>query len=36
VLGDHVREVVEERFGVRLVYEIEFVGDWGDVPGGAA
>jgi UDP-N-acetylmuramate dehydrogenase len=28
-LGDHVRRVVAERFGVELVYEIEFVGDWG-------
>jgi UDP-N-acetylmuramate dehydrogenase len=30
-LGDHVRGVVEERFGIRLTYEIEFVGEW-DVP----
>lgn len=30
-LGDLVRIAVEERFGVRLEYEIEFVGDWGDV-----
>ena len=28
-LGDHVRTVVAERFGVTLGYEIEFVGDWG-------
>ena len=28
-LGDHVRAVVAERFGVALRYEIEFVGDWG-------
>lgn len=27
-LGNHVRTVVEERFGVVLEYEIEFVGDW--------
>lgn len=27
-LGDHVRRVVAERFGVELTYEIEFVGDW--------
>jgi len=27
-VGDHVRRTVEELFGVRLVYEIEFVGDW--------
>lgn len=27
-LGDHVRAVVEERFDVRLEYEIEFVGEW--------
>ena len=27
-LGDLVRRQVEERFGVRLTYEIEFVGDW--------
>ena len=27
-LGDHVRSVVAERFGVELRYEIEFVGDW--------
>jgi len=32
-LGDHVRAVVAERFGVDLRYEIEFVGDWA---GGAA
>jgi UDP-N-acetylmuramate dehydrogenase len=32
-LGDHVRRVVAERFGVELRYEIEFVGDW---PGAAA
>lgn len=29
-LGDHVRSVVADRFGVELSYEIEFVGDWGD------
>jgi UDP-N-acetylmuramate dehydrogenase len=33
VLGDHVRAVVAERFGVELEYEIEFVGDW---PGASA
>jgi UDP-N-acetylmuramate dehydrogenase len=27
-LGDLVRNVVAERFGVTLEYEIEFVGDW--------
>ncbi|MCA1571398.1 MAG: UDP-N-acetylmuramate dehydrogenase [Chloroflexi bacterium] len=27
-VGDHVRSVVAERFGVELQYEIEFVGDW--------
>ncbi|HEY7464478.1 MAG TPA: UDP-N-acetylmuramate dehydrogenase [Candidatus Limnocylindria bacterium] len=27
-LGDAVRATVEERFDVRLEYEIEFVGDW--------
>jgi UDP-N-acetylmuramate dehydrogenase len=27
-LGDAVRATVEERFDVRLTYEIEFVGDW--------
>jgi UDP-N-acetylmuramate dehydrogenase len=27
-LGDHVRASVADRFGVQLVYEIEFVGDW--------
>jgi UDP-N-acetylmuramate dehydrogenase len=27
-LGDHVRRVVADRFGVELRYEIEFVGDW--------
>lgn len=32
-LGDHVRAAVAERFDVRLEYEIEFVGDWGE-PGG--
>jgi UDP-N-acetylmuramate dehydrogenase len=29
-LADLVRQRVEERFGVRLTYEIEFVGDWDD------
>lgn len=28
-LADHVRAVVAERFGVELIPEIEFVGDWG-------
>jgi UDP-N-acetylmuramate dehydrogenase len=32
-VGDHVRRVVAEHFGVELQYEIEFVGDW---PEGAA
>ena len=27
-VGDHVRRVVAEHFGVELRYEIEFVGDW--------
>lgn len=27
-VGDHVRGVVAEQFGVELGYEIEFVGDW--------
>ena len=27
-LGEHVRSVVAERFGVELQYEIQFVGDW--------
>lgn len=27
-LGDQVRAAVRDRFGVELVYEIEFVGDW--------
>jgi len=27
-LGDHVRETVAARFGVTLLYEIEFVGAW--------
>jgi UDP-N-acetylmuramate dehydrogenase len=27
-LGDLVRRTVEERFGVHLAYEIEFVGEW--------
>jgi UDP-N-acetylmuramate dehydrogenase len=34
-LGDHVRGVVADRFGVSLAYEIEFVGDWA-AAGGAA
>jgi len=29
-LGDHVRSVVADRFGVDLQYEIEFVGEWDD------
>ena len=28
-VGDHVRGVVSERFGIELRYEIEFVGEWG-------
>jgi UDP-N-acetylmuramate dehydrogenase len=27
-LGDHVRAVVAEQFGVELRYEIEFIGEW--------
>jgi UDP-N-acetylmuramate dehydrogenase len=34
-LGDVVRATVAERFGVRLEYEIEFVGDW-DASGAAS
>ena len=30
-LGDEVRDEVERRFGVRLVTEVEFLGDW-DLP----
>jgi UDP-N-acetylmuramate dehydrogenase len=33
-LGDAVRATVEERFDVRLDYEIEFVGDWPGEPEG--
>lgn len=29
-VGDHVRSVVADLFGVELTYEIEFVGDWTD------
>lgn len=32
-LADHVRGIVAERFGVELIPEIEFVGDWGEEPG---
>ena len=31
-VGDHVRGIVAERFGVELQYEIEFVGDWPGAP----
>jgi UDP-N-acetylmuramate dehydrogenase len=34
-LGDHVRSVVADRFGVELQYEIEFVGEWDDDGGWA-
>lgn len=34
-VGDHVRAVVTERFGVELAYEIEFVGEWGSEAGWA-
>jgi len=36
-LGNHVRSVVAQRFGVTLEYEIEFVGDWpvAELPGEA-
>lgn len=34
-LGDLVRATVQERFGVQLTYEIEFVGDW-EAPEGAS
>ncbi len=27
-VGEHVRAVVADRFGIELRYEIEFVGDW--------
>ena len=33
-LGDHVRETVAARFGVTLIYEIEFVGAWNAEDGG--
>lgn len=32
-LGDQVRAVVGERFGIDLAYEIEFVGEWGAAGG---
>ena len=28
-VGEHVRATVLDRYGIRLAYEIEFVGDWG-------
>jgi UDP-N-acetylmuramate dehydrogenase len=31
-LGDHVRAAVEAAHGIRLEYEIEFLGDWGGWP----
>ena len=31
-LGDHVRDVVAERHGVDLAFEIEFLGDWDGWP----
>jgi UDP-N-acetylmuramate dehydrogenase len=31
-LGELVRATVLDRFGVELAYEIEFVGDWAEVP----
>lgn len=31
-VGDHVRAVVADRFGVELAYEIEFVGEWPSWP----
>ena len=34
-LGDLVRDAVERQFGVRLVHEVVFLGDWGDWPAGA-
>jgi UDP-N-acetylmuramate dehydrogenase len=33
-LGDLVRDTVERQFGVRLVHEVAFIGDWADWPGG--
>ncbi|HEX7346920.1 MAG TPA: UDP-N-acetylmuramate dehydrogenase [Candidatus Limnocylindrales bacterium] len=27
-VGDHVRDVVAKQTGIKLVYEVEFVGDW--------
>jgi UDP-N-acetylmuramate dehydrogenase len=33
-VGDHVRALVADRFGVELAYEIEFVGDWRNGAGG--
>jgi UDP-N-acetylmuramate dehydrogenase len=35
-LGDHVRAVVEARFGIRLEYEIAFVGAWPGPDGSGA
>jgi UDP-N-acetylmuramate dehydrogenase len=29
-VGDHMRAVVADRFGIELAYEIEFVGDWAE------
>jgi hypothetical protein len=31
-LGDHVRDAVEAAHGIRLEYEIEFLGDWDGWP----
>jgi UDP-N-acetylmuramate dehydrogenase len=35
-LGDLVRDAVERRFGVRLIPEVAFIGDWGEWPGDAS
>jgi UDP-N-acetylmuramate dehydrogenase len=35
-VGDHVRRVIEDRFGILLEYEIEFVGDWPEDGDGSA
>ena len=29
-LGEHVRAVIQDRTGIELRFEIEFIGDWGD------
>ena len=34
-VGDHVRTIVADQFGIELAYEIEFVGDWAGEVGDA-